>query len=85
MEKINNLPRKQYPLAIGARRAKDIFDPEMMGQVDFKMNKEQVDTAENFASSKVLGHQMDFNFDDKLVKVDFTVSVKTDDKDKNEG
>jgi hypothetical protein len=68
----------------------NIFDPEKITLIDFKMIKGQVDTPENFDNSKVVGHQLDnslqlgFNIDDKLAKADFTVSVKTDSKGENE-
>jgi hypothetical protein len=69
---------------------KDVFDPERIALIDFKMIKGQVDTPENFDISKIVGHQLDnslqlgFNLDDKLAKADFTVSVKTDSKGENE-
>ena len=69
---------------------KDVFDPEKISLIDFKMIKGQVDTAENFDINKVVGHQLDnslqlgFNLDDKLAKADFTISVKTDSKGENE-
>ena len=69
---------------------KNIFDPEKITLIDFKMIKGQVDTPENFDISKVVGHQLDnslqlgFNLDDKLAKADFTVSLKTDSKGENE-
>ncbi len=69
---------------------KNVFDPEKIALIDFKMIKGQVDTPENFDISKVIGHQLDnslqlgFNLDDKLAKADFTISVKTDSKGENE-
>jgi hypothetical protein len=69
---------------------KNIFDPEKIALIDFKMIKGQVDTPENFDIIKVVGHQLDnslqlgFNLDDKLAKADFTVSVKTDSKGESE-
>jgi hypothetical protein len=69
---------------------KNVFDPEKISLIDFKMIKGQVDTPENFDISKVVGHQLDnslqlgFNLDDKLAKADFTISVKTDSKGENE-
>lgn len=69
---------------------KNVFDPEKIFLVDFKMIKEQVDTPENFDINKVVGHQLDkslqlgFNLDDKLAKADFTISVKTDSKGEND-
>ncbi|HNR06949.1 MAG TPA: hypothetical protein PKM27_06495 [Saprospiraceae bacterium] len=69
---------------------KNIFDPEKITLIDFKMIKGQVDTPENFDNSKVSGHQLDnslklaFNLVDKLAKVDFTLTIKTDSKGENE-
>ncbi|MFS0490597.1 hypothetical protein [Leadbetterella byssophila] len=68
---------------------KNVFDPEKITLIDFKMIKGQVVTPENFDISKVVGHQLDnslqlgFNLDDKLAKADFTVSLKTDSKGEN--
>ncbi|SDD69536.1 hypothetical protein [Niabella drilacis] len=68
---------------------KHLFDPEKTVFLDFKMIKGQADTPENFDISKVLGYQLDnslqlgFNLNDKLAKVDFFISVKTDSKGKN--
>ena len=50
-----------------------------------------MDTPENFDLGKASGYQLEhslqlsFNLDDKLAKADFTVSIKTDSKDENEG
>jgi len=69
---------------------KNIFDPEKIVLIDFKMIKGQIDTPENFDISKVVGHQLDnslqlsFNLEDKLAKADFTISVKTDSRGDNE-
>ena len=69
---------------------KNVFDPEKITLIDFKMIKGQVETPEDFDISKVVGNQLDnslqlgFNLDDKLAKADFTVSVKTDSKGENE-
>lgn len=69
---------------------KNVFDPEKIALIDFKMIKGQVDTPENLDISKVVGHQLDnslqlgFNLEDKLAKAEFTVSIKTDSKGKNE-
>lgn len=71
-------------------QVKNIFDPEKMALIDFKMIKGQVDTPEDFDISKVVGHQLDnslqlgFNLDDKLAKADVVVSIKTDSKGENE-
>lgn len=69
---------------------KNVFDPEKIALIDYKMIKGQVDTPENFDVSKVVGHQLDnslqlgFNLEDKLAKADFTVSIKTNSKEQNE-
>lgn len=71
-------------------QVKNVFDPERMALIDFKMIKGQVDTPEDFDISKVIGHQLDnslqlgFNLDDKLAKADVVVSIKTDSKGGNE-
>lgn len=69
---------------------KNVFDPERILLIDFKMIKGHVDTPENFDISKVVGHQLDnslklgFSLDDNLAKADFTISVKTKSKGENE-
>jgi len=69
---------------------KNIFDPEKISLIDFKMIKGQVDTPENFDLSKVTGYQLEnslqlaFNLDNKLAKADFTIKIKTDSKGGNE-
>jgi len=69
---------------------KMIFDPEKITLVEFKMIKGQVDTPENFDTSKVVGNQLDnslqlaFNLKDKLAKADFIIDIKTDSKGGNE-
>jgi hypothetical protein len=69
---------------------KNIFDPEKMSLIDFKMIKGQVEIPENFDASKVAGHQLDnslqlsFNLEGKMAKADFAVSVKTDSKGEND-
>lgn len=66
-----------------------IFDPEKISLTDFKLVKDQVDTPEDFDLSKVEGHTLDnslqfgFNLDDKLVKTDFTIEIKTASKGEN--
>lgn len=69
---------------------KNIFDPEKMALIDFKMIKSQIDTPEIFDISKAIRHQLDnslrlgFNLEDKLAKADFTINFKTDSKGANE-
>jgi len=69
---------------------KNIFDPEKIVLIEFKMIKGQVDTAENFDMNKVVGYELDntlqlgFNLEDKLSKADFTISLKTNSKGENE-
>lgn len=67
----------------------NIFDPEKISIVEFKMVKDQVDVPEEFETSNVEGHQLDnslqfgFNIDEKLVKADFTIEIKTESKGLN--
>jgi hypothetical protein len=68
----------------------EVFDPEKISLIDFKMIKGQVDTLENFDISKVVGHKLDnslqlgFNLKDKLAKADFTINLTTDSLGENE-
>lgn len=67
----------------------NIFDPEKISIVDFKMVKGQVDVPEEFDSATVAGHLLDnslqlgFNLEEKLVKADFTIEIKTESQSKN--
>ncbi len=67
----------------------NIFDPEKITIAEFKMVKGQVSFPENFDQSKIIGYQLEnslqfgFNLNDKLVKVDFTVEIKTESKGNN--
>jgi hypothetical protein len=60
-----------------------LFDPEKLSIIEFKFIKGQVDTPEDFIIDKVEGHQLEntlqlaFNLEEKLVKADFTVEIKT--------
>ncbi len=64
----------------------NIFEPEKISIVDFKMLKDQVDVPEEFETANVEGHHLDnslqlgFNLDEKLVKADFTIEIKTESK-----
>ncbi len=64
----------------------NIFNPEKISIVEFKMVKGQVDVPEEFESSNVKGYHLDnslqlgFNLDEKLVKADFTIEIKTESK-----
>lgn len=68
----------------------NIFAPEKISIVEFKMVKGQVDTPEDFDQSKVEGHHIDnglqlgLDLDDKLVKADFTIEIKTESKGRNQ-
>lgn len=68
---------------------KNIFDPKKMTLIDFKIIKGQMDTPESFDINKVVGHQLEnslqlgFNLEDKMVKADFNISIKTDCKEAN--
>lgn len=66
-----------------------LFDPEKISLINFKLVKEQVDAPEDFDLRKVENYTSDnslqfgFNLDDKLVKTNFTIKIKTASKDKN--
>lgn len=66
-----------------------IFDPEKLSIIEFKFIKGQVDTPEDFLIEKVAGHQLEnslqlaFNLEEKLVKSDFILEVKTDSNGEN--
>jgi hypothetical protein len=67
----------------------NIFAPENITIVEFKMVKSQVEVPEDFDTEKVEGHHLDnslqlgFNIDEKLVKTDFTIEIKTKCKGQN--
>lgn len=64
-----------------------LFNPDKLSIIDFKLVKGQVDTPEDFSIEKVSGHHLEnsleigFNLEDKLVKTDFKVDIKTDSKE----
>ena len=66
-----------------------LFDPEKLSIIEFKFIKGQVDTPEDFVIDKVDGHQLEntlqlaFNLEEKLVKADFTVEIKTESNGEN--
>lgn len=68
----------------------NIFDPEKIAFVEYKMLKGQVDTPENFTTEEVVGHglensvQFGFNVEEKMAKSDFIFSIKTNSNGKNE-
>lgn len=67
----------------------NIFDPEKISIAEFKMVKGQVEVPEEFDTAHVEGHHLDnslqlgFNMDEKLVKADFTIEIKTKSKGQN--
>lgn len=67
----------------------NLFDPEKISIIEFKMLKGQIDAPEDFEISNVNGHLLDqslqlgFNLDEKLVKADFTVEIKTESSGQN--
>ena len=69
---------------------KNVFDPEKIALIDFKMIKGQTDTPEMFDINKVIGYKLDntlqlgFNLEEKLAKAAFKVSVMTDSQGENE-
>lgn len=66
-----------------------LFDPEKLSIIEFKFIKEQVETPEDFIIDKVDGHKLEntlqlaFNLEEKLVKADFTVEMKTESNGEN--
>jgi len=62
---------------------KPIFDPEKIKMIDHKLLSGQIETPEEFMIENVIDFdventlQMSFNLDKNLVKVDFSVIVKT--------
>ena len=67
----------------------NLFIPEKITIIEFKMVKGQVDTPEEFDISKVQGHHIDnslqlgFNLEDKLVKADFSTKISTESNGRN--
>lgn len=67
----------------------NLFDPEKIIFVEFKMMKGQVDVPEEFETANVEGYHLDnslqlgFNLNDKLVKADFTIDIYTESRGKN--
>jgi hypothetical protein len=65
----------------------NIFEPEKISILEFKMVKGQVDIPEDFDVEKVEGHQIEnslqlgFNLDEKLIKADFEINLKTQSKE----
>jgi hypothetical protein len=65
------------------------FDPERLSIIEFKFIKGQVDTPEDFIINKIDGHQLEntlqlaFNLEEKLVKADFSIQIKTESKGGN--
>ncbi|HOJ67131.1 MAG TPA: hypothetical protein PLZ54_09185 [Paludibacteraceae bacterium] len=65
------------------------FDPEKISIVEFKIVKGQVDVPEDFEIANVEAHHIDnslqlgFNLEEKLVKADFTIDIKTKSKGQN--
>lgn len=61
----------------------NIFEPEKINIVEFKMVKDQVDVPEVFEKNNVKGYYLDnslqlgFNLNEKLIKADFTTEIKT--------
>lgn len=66
-----------------------LFNPEKLSIIEFKFIKGQVDTPEDFIIDKIDGHQLEntlqlaINLDEKLIKADFTVEIKTESKGEN--
>jgi hypothetical protein len=64
----------------------NIFEPEKISIREFKMVKGRVDVPEDFDAENVEGYhvdnslQMGFNLNEKLIKADFTIEIKTKSK-----
>jgi hypothetical protein len=65
-----------------------LFDPEKISIIDFKLVKGQIDTSEAIENTGIEGYHVDnglqlgFNLEDKLIKADFTIQIKTKSKGK---
>lgn len=68
---------------------KQIFIPEKLSIISFKLIKGQVEAPEEFIVENVEGHHLEnnlelgFNLQDKLIKVDYTIDITTESKGKN--
>lgn len=68
---------------------KQIFDSTKLSIVEFKLIKGQIDTPEDFVIEKVEKYnlenslQLGFSLEEKLVKADFTIEIKTESKSEN--
>jgi hypothetical protein len=68
---------------------KKVFDSEKISIIDFKLIRGQVENPEHFDIDKVDGHDVDnslelgFNFDEKLIKSDYSIEIKTNSKGAN--
>ena len=66
------------------------FDPDKMTIYDFKMANGHVDSPEDFDTSTIEGYPIEnglklgFNMEDKLVKADFKIEIKTKSKNLKE-
>lgn len=66
-----------------------VFEPEKISIYEYKMLKGQIDAPEDFSTVNVDGHlidnslQLGFNLEEKLVKADFTVDIKTESNGQN--
>jgi hypothetical protein len=66
-----------------------IFDPEKLSIIEFKFIKGQVETPEDFIDDNIIGYKLEnslqlaFNLEEKLIKTDFTLEIKTESKGNN--
>lgn len=66
-----------------------IFDPDKLSIIEFKILKEQVNVPEEFQVNRVEGFQLEnslvlgFNLGENMVKSEFTIGIKTDSKGGN--
>lgn len=67
-----------------------VATPDKISLTDFRLVHGQIDTPEDFDSDEVIGYHLcnslriSFNLEDKLVKADFTIEIKTESQGKNE-
>ncbi len=67
-----------------------VFKPDKISLTSFKLLQGQVDNPEEFDSHEVTGFHLynslriSFNLEDKLVKADFNIEIKTESQGKND-
>ncbi len=65
------------------------FNPDKLSILEYKLIKGQIDTPEDLVVDHIEGYNLDntlqlsFNLEEKLIKADFKVDIRTDSKGKN--